>query len=105
MNRIKGFALAACAVAIAATGCSLFQGSTAPVTPTSVCAAIAAVQSSSAAASLNTAQASNSALGQVWAYAQSGCSNGQPIAGVNASWESEMFSLLEAAAPFIISLI
>lgn len=84
-------------------GCTQTGQPTTSVTPTTVCAAIAAAQANPTFTTALAPQvAANTALGQVWQYAQSGCVGSAPLAGVNASWTAEMLAFVEQALPAVL---
>lgn len=93
-------ALCGCAVTTATT-----PASTTGVTPTSVCADMAALKAAPDAATALASVDPHSALGVIWADAQSGCNGAVPVAGVNASWTAEMWGMVRAIAPTVLPIL
>jgi hypothetical protein len=77
--------VATCVVALALGACTPTSAPTTGVTPTTLCQAVAAIQSNAAATQQLATISPTSALGIAWADFQSGYVNGQPAAGVSPS--------------------
>jgi hypothetical protein len=77
---------------------------TAP-TPTTACSTVAAAEANPTFQQQIGTVTSTSAVGVLWAYTLSGCVNGQPVAGVSATWEQETLTLLENALPAVLPLL
>lgn len=75
---------------------------TSNVNPSNVCAAVLTVQTTPAVATKLAALDPQGILGQLWAYLQSGCNNGVPVAGVSASWQSEVLTTFKAWLPQLL---
>ena len=98
--------LAAGAVLALLSGCTSSGGTATSVTPTTVCQAVANAQANATVTATMAPQvASNSAVGQLWQYLQSGCTGNQPAAGVSASWTQEMQTMLESALPTVLPML
>lgn len=95
MNR----AIFALPVALALAACA--PNSPSP-TPRSVCADIAAVKAAPDAAAQLARLDPHSALGSIWAYAQSGCVGPAPTAGVDASWTSQVWGMAKVLIPQVL---
>jgi len=73
------------------------------VSPSTVCSQVQVAQNDPTVADpLNKEAAKNTAVGQIWQYVQSGCNAGQPVAGVSASWEQEVLTMLENTLPVVL---
>lgn len=95
--------LAAGAVLALLSGCTSSGGTATSVTPSTVCQAVANAQANATVTTTMAPQvASNTAVGQLWEYLQSGCTGNQPAAGVSASWTQEMQVALENALPVVL---
>lgn len=71
-------------------------------TPTSVCQAIANANSLPAVQSQIASIDPQSALGQLWKYANSGCNGTTPVGGVNATWTQQMWAEVQQLAPVVL---
>jgi hypothetical protein len=79
--------------------------STSSVTPGTVCASIAKVAADPVVGAQLATLNPQSALGQLWAYANSGCAGAVAVGGVNPSWTQLVWSEFQQLAPTIIPLI
>jgi len=73
-----------------------------PASPKSVCQDIVAVQSAPDAAGQLNALDIHSALGVLWADAQSACKGAVPAAGVDPSWGSAVWHMVLQTAPVVL---
>jgi len=76
------------------------------VTPANVCQVISTAQANATVTSTLAPEiTSNSALGQVWQYAESGCNGATPAAGVDATWTQEMLTMAEQLIPVVAPVL
>jgi hypothetical protein len=94
---MRKFSPCSLALALSLSAC----GTPSP-TPNSVCADIAAVKSAPDAAVQLASLDPHSKLGVLWADAQSGCPNGVPAAGVNATWTQEVWAMAKGLIPQVL---
>jgi hypothetical protein len=72
------------------------------VTPATACSAVASAEANPTFQQQISTVSPTSAVGVLWAYVQSGCVNGRPVAGVSATWEQEVVTMLENALPDVL---
>lgn len=95
----------ACAVALGAGLMLSACAPSGPVTPASVCGDIQAAKSAPDAATQLNALDPHSALGVLWADAQSGCIGAMPVAGVDASWTQQVWAMAKGLIPTVLPLL
>jgi hypothetical protein len=74
-------------------------------TPAPVCSAIAAAASNPQVVSAISSIAPQSALGQVWTYANSGCVGPNPAPGVSPAWTQQVWTMVQQLAPTVLPML
>ncbi len=93
--------LVAIAALLALAGCAAQQ----PPQQSSVCASVAKVKAAPDAATLLAGIDPHSAFGVVWSEVDASCQGAAPVAGVDPTWQANVWAMVKALAPVVLPII